>query len=830
MSDLFDDLPGPAAAPPSPSRAPVHERDAVIDPVPGGAAAPSASAASATSAASAVSATSPATSSPASPAAVDRTALLQAVDEAVQAGALRRLDGAFARFIAQADPQASPALLLAAALLAQGEGRGHSCLLLEDAATGPDAVLGPRAQATRLAALHGGAAWPDSLAGWHAALAGAASVAVATSRVSVTAATEVTGTTIPSGGSPRADAAPLVLQDDRLYLRRYWRDERRVAAQVRARAATRVAVDEAAVRAVLDRLFPAPDAATAEGDAAIDWQKAACAIAMRRGLSVITGGPGTGKTYTAARLLALLQATAPAGAPLRLALAAPTGKAAARLRQSIESALQGLEAAWRTASEPVDASDTPAHGLGPALQALAAHLPAARTLHALLGTRPDSRRFRHDARRPLDVDVLVVDEASMVHLEMMAALLDALPAGARLVLLGDKDQLASVEAGAVLGDLCADAADGRYDDDTARYLAATTGQALPAAMRDADGPPLAQATVMLRRSQRFGSAIGGLAAAVNAGDAEAASRLLGAAADARADAARDGGTSEGMSEGMSERTSAVAYGGMNGGTEEGGQAAAGAPAIRRIVRADPAPVVALATQARAGSGGSYRDYLARIAAGPADGMSREAWIGEVLRAFDRCRVLCAVREGPWGVSGLNRAIEAALADAGALRPRGEWYEGRPVIVTRNDAALGVFNGDVGIVLRAPATLPTVAPSSVTGTTPPAPAGLRAYFADGAALRSVSVGRLADVETAFALTVHKSQGSEFAHTILALPPEATAPATRELLYTGITRAREALTIVAPEADAVVHAIARTTRRASGLRQALAAAPDDPRPPG
>jgi exodeoxyribonuclease V alpha subunit len=293
------------------------------------------------------------------------------------------------------------------------------------------------------------------------------------------------------GGTPEA---PL------LYLRRYAAYEQRVGQGLLHRACEPLPVAEAPARAWLDRFFAPRDAAAVE----IDWQKMACAVALRARLSVITGGPGTGKTYTAARLLALLLALHDTGSPLRVALAAPTGKAAARLKQSIDKALQDM-------TVPADA--------GLDLKALVERMGPARTLHSLLGARPDSRQFRHHAAQPLDVDVLIVDEASMVHLEMMDALLQALPPHARLVLLGDKDQLASVEAGAVLGDLCRDAAQGRYSTDTAQFVQTVAGQTLGAVYLAAgsSAPPLAQQTVVLRESRRFGGPIGQLALAVNRG-------------------------------------------------------------------------------------------------------------------------------------------------------------------------------------------------------------------------------------------------------------------------------------------------------------------------
>jgi exodeoxyribonuclease V alpha subunit len=515
--------------------------------------------------------------------------------------------------------------------------------------------------------------------------------------------------------------------------------------------------------------------------AAPDWQKIACAVALRGRLSVITGGPGTGKTYTAARLLALLFAVAPDHTRLRVALAAPTGKAAARLKQSIDSALQGLQ--QRLGAE-LDIAE------------LARRVGAAHTLHSLLGARPDTRRLRHDAAHPLEVDVLIVDEASMVHLEMMAALLDALPPGARVVLLGDKDQLASVEAGAVLGDLCRDAQAGRYRTETLRQVERLTGQQLPDEFADEAGPALAQHTVMLRKSQRFGGLIGQLAEAVNQGDARRATVVLGSESSSGA-ASMHGVDRDGVGDGEAVGTADPTH-----------AAGISHPAVHPqpvawLAHATPAEVLDLAAHGRAGAEGGYRRYLGLLRQRPADPAAQDGWVRTVMTAFDSFRVLCALREGEWGVSGLNRAIELRLAAEQWLTPRGEWYAGRPVIVTRNDASLGVFNGDVGLTLPA-------APGS---------AALRAWFVDGEAVRSVSVSRLADVQTAFAMTVHKSQGSEFDHTVLVLPPHGGPVLSRELVYTGITRARSALTLVTGRPEALAQAVGRSTRRSSGLRARL-----------
>jgi exodeoxyribonuclease V alpha subunit len=660
----------------------------------------------------------------------DSTTLLATLRAWSEQAWVRRFDSAFAGFMVDLCPAAPAPVVMAAALVAHMEGRGHSCLPVDALLRDPDALLGwaPPASAALGEAM---ASLPREAEAWLSAL-----------RASPLVATDGVGKS--SSDAAEADhptAPPLVLHGSKLYLRRYWCHERRIAAQVLQRGATVDPVDESAARQWLDRLFPSPPAA----DSAIDWQKVACGVALRGRLSVITGGPGTGKTYTAARLLALLFAIDAEPQRLRVALAAPTGKAAARLKQSIDAALQELQLRL---------------GDSLPLAELASHIGAARTLHGLLGARPDTRRFRFDAAHPLEVDVLIVDEASMIHLEMMAALLDALPARARVVFLGDKDQLASVEAGAVLGDLCRDAEQGRYRVDTATFVESVTGQRLPAQFLD-NGPALAQQTVMLRESRRFSGPIGQLALAVNAGDAWAASVLL------------------------------------NG-------AAPGQP-LHWLDAPAPAAAVRLALHGRSGAEGGYTRYLDVLRQRPEaiDRVSHEAWALSVLTAFERFRLLCAVREGEWGAAGLNAAIERALVAEGRLVKRGEWYEGRPVMVTRNDRGVGVFNGDIGIVLKPLA----------------AGAPLRAFFLDGNAVRSVGVSRLANVETAFAMTVHKSQGSEFEHTVLVLPQEASQVLTRELVYTGITRARQAFTLVTGRPHAFAQALAQRTRRASGLLELL-----------
>ena len=623
-------------------------------------------------------------------------ALDSALDRTLQhwreAGRLRALDLALARMLAEAGEP--PGAVLGAALAAALEGLGHSGLPLGVPASTLCPLLG----------------WPDEMAEalspWMAEL-GPASLARCAA--------------VAQGGLAAEDGAePLVLDRGRLYLRRHWRDEQRVIRGIAARCAP-VEADEGAgfdpTWAL--RLFE-PLAAGAESDG----QRRACLEVGRAGLTVLTGGPGTGKTYTAARMLLTLLAARPA---LRIALAAPTGKAAARLRQSIASALDGLSA--QTGKDAL---------LGVAIEALSAQIASARTLHSLLGMRHGSRRFRHGPGNPLDVDVLLIDEASMVHLELMAAVVDALPPQARLILLGDRDQLASVEAGSVLGDLCA-----------------------------AEAPVLAARVVTLQRSHRFSGRIGDLAAAVNAGDGPATLRVLKA--------------------GASETKPAVLW--------------------QRDSR--DAALLQLVGRGRPGAEGGWLDLLALWRQPPVDPDDRPVWAAQLLERLDRLRVLTALREGDWGVDGLNRRIETGLAALGGLRPGqfgGGWYDGRPVMVTRNDPELGLSNGDVGLALAEPG------------------GALRVWFAQGQgsgqAVRAVLASRIVACETAWAMTVHKSQGSEFAHTVLVLPDRFSPLLTRELLYTGLTRARQAFTLIAPDPAVLVQAVARRTERVSGLQIGLA----------
>jgi exodeoxyribonuclease V alpha subunit len=705
---------------------------------------------------------------PTPPVPANTAALLRTLKAWSEQGWLRRLDSAFAGFMLDLSPDEPPSVVMASALVAHMEWRGHSCLSIDGLLREPEGLLGwgteAAAEFRTVSAVF--AFDPDD---WLDALRRSPLVMV---------------DDLPSQpsqpSSPDANR-PLVLRGEKLYLRRYWRYERQVATRVLQRATTAASVDEEKARQWLGKLFPA----AGQPIASVDWQKVACAVALRSGLTVITGGPGTGKTYTAARLLALLLALDPQPERLRIAVAAPTGKAAARLKQSIDSALQELHAKV--------AEDLP-------LASLVSGIAPAGTLHRLLGARSNTRKFHYDAANQLEMDLVIVDEASMIHLEMMAALLEALPARSRLILLGDKDQLASVEAGAVLGELCRDAEWGRYRPETAAFVESVTGQQIPTELLS-DGPPLAQQTVMLRTSRRFGDRIGQLALAANAGDVKRASALL--RVDDRAEDGADRGADDGAAGGKANRR----VDGAANGTPQG------EPIWLDVT--SPEAVVKLAVQGRPDAPGGYGGaggYLSLLRKRPTykddllDAQAFENWAVSVLQAFERFRVLCAVHEGEWGTRQLNSAIERALFARKLIDRSSEWYEGRPIMVTRNDVSIRVFNGDIGIVLL---------PMNAAATKAPP----RVYFLEGASLRSVGVSRLAHVETAYALTVHKSQGSEFDHTVLVLPRAPSRVLTRELVYTGITRAKNAFTLVTGRREAFAEALGQRTRRSSGLLELL-----------
>lgn len=522
-------------------------------------------------------------------------------------------------------------------------------------------------------------------------------------------------------GTPAAPQAfPLLLDaGDRLYLHKYFALEQALARRVlQAKGALEPPKPE--TTALLRQLFADTSHDTSHQDTGPDWQKLAAALALLRRVCIISGGPGTGKTTTVANILAcLLQQQA----DCRIVLAAPTGKAAARMLDALRA---------RSAKIPPE---------------LAARFPQeAHTVHRLLGVTPEPGVFRHHANRPLSCDVLVVDEASMLDLALAARLFDAVPASARIILLGDQDQLAAVEAGAVFSELSANP--GMSAGLQAELAQITGGQAQHLRLPPARGTGLPDAAVWLTRNYRFGSdsAVGRLAALVVAGDSAA----------------------------MLDWLQQGSHAGVDWLTLE-------ADAAEREMLA--------AAQAQ------YAAYVQAV-------QQFENEPARVFAAFERFRVLCAVRNTARGVNALNQALEASLKPLlpAAMAPS-PWYVGRAVIVTRNDYTLRLFNGDVGIALRDRA------------------GQLRVVFQDRElGFREVAIHRLPDHELAYALTVHRAQGSEFDSVMVVMPEVETRVSTRELLYTAITRARQHV-LLCGSGLVLAAAAASTVRRSSGLGDRL-----------
>ncbi len=714
--------------------------------------------------------------------------LLHTIDRWTTHGWLRSLDQALVLFLQELDPKASPLVLLAAALASHQLGRGHVCLDLQATLADsrfalslpPDSASdGSGATEATPLPLPSELLAHVALPQWQAALLDSQLVA--------------------GEGKTGQGGTPLVLQGTRLYLRRYWQYEQDVAHAIQQRIALslqqrgqRTPAQDAALRHALDILFARKN----ETLDAPDWQKMACALAGTSAFAIITGGPGTGKTTTVVKLLALLQsqellqghADGTPVRPLRISLAAPTGKAAARLTESIVQALDRLSDDALPPIAPISMGGVP--------RSLKELIPTeAQTLHRLLGSRPDSRHFRHNAQQPLALDVLVIDEASMVDLEMMAAVLNALPPKARLVLLGDKDQLASVEAGAVLGELCAQSSRGLYWHETAQWLQQVTGEQVPHQLQDMAGKPLDQAVVMLRVSHRFHaqSGVGQLARVVNDGNHKAIKQVL----------------KEGYTDIAAYSVPELTHSSFAQLVIDGGG--------KKFIDSD--------AKQRSGPAG-YGHYLQVLQDMPEEGgqAALNDWAERLLKAHSQFQVLCALRSGPWGVEGMNERIAELLAHRDLIAQSTGWYAGRPVLVTRNDYSLKLMNGDIGITVEVPLhnqeLLPRAAKGLEVKNTANPPRALRVVFATSEGLRWVLPSRLQAVETVFAMTIHKSQGSEFDHAAVVLPPHMSPIMTRELVYTGITRAKNWLTVVAggtSNFSVLEQATLAQVKRASGLRQ-------------
>ncbi len=588
------------------------------------------------------------------------------------AGVLEPADVHVAQRLGRLGGEDDERVLLAVALIVRALRAGSVVLRLAEVSDSVDLTTPEETEPGRAAAE---LAWPD-LRAWQAAVAAS-----------------------PLVNGP---AAPLHAHDGGLWLTRSWEQESRVAGQLRARRAA--AVETPGLTAALDRLFPGTGP---------DEQRRAAAVCATSAVSVLGGGPGTGKTTTVARLLAALHEVS--GPGLRVALAAPTGKAAARLQEAVHGADLPDDRAW--------------------LATLTSS-----TLHRLLGLRRRGNGARHDASSPLPYDVVVVDEASMLSLSLFDRLLDALAPTARLVLVGDPDQLAAVEAGAVLGDLVAAAgsAAAPASDVTAIDLAAVVPHDPPHLPGDRAG------VAILRTVHRFQGQIEHLAQALRDGDAVAAEQVLAAGDDVRLLTVPDG-----------------------------------APVPKEVQEKVWASVLA-----------GYEKMF---------GADAETALG----ALDEHRLLCAHRSGPRGVAAWSLLVQRWVEQHGVAVQRDGRYVGMPLLVTANTYDEGLFNGDTGVV--------------VAGPLPESP--LQAAFETVPGIRTLALGRLGDVTPMHAVTVHRAQGSQFDHVTVVLPEAGSPLATRETLYTAVTRAQRRVTLIGSP-EAVRACVTRRSARATGLRERLA----------
>ena len=601
------------------------------------------------------------------------------LDSLQKSGFFSPLDLHFARFMAKLSKAPSEELILAAALVSRMTREGHICLDLSSHE--PFHALGTGE----------GLVFPEA-GKWGKKLRRSGVV------------------------GKQGERRPLILDDKgRLYLYRYWEYQDELAKGVKSRI-TEVpqCLQVKSLQEGLNRIFPAPE------EVGIDWQKVAAFAAARRRFCVISGGPGTGKTTTVAKILALLVEQS-GNRRLRAALVSPTGKGAARLQEAMKKAKQSLacEQSVKTLI-PDDAS----------------------TIHRLLGSAKGSPYFRFNALNHLPVDAVVVDEASMVDLALMSKLVQALPPQARFILLGDKDQLSSVEAGAVLGDICDTGQSHPFSRTFCAEIRRATGYEIKGAKA---AHAMSDSIVQLTRSYRFGdeSGIASASRAVNEGNADAALKIF-------------------------------------------------LDATRGDLRWSPLP--SPKTLPRALKDRGLEEFHFLFQAGDPQ---------EAFEQLDRFRILCALRQGPFGVNAVNLLVEHLLRGQKLIRGEGRWYRGRPVLITQNDYSLHLYNGDIGIALPDPG----------------AGGELRVFFqAPDGALRALHPVRLPEHETVYAITVHKSQGSEFDRLLLILPDQDFPVLSRELVYTGITRAREGVEVWGHE-NVFRAAIGRRTTRVSGLRDAL-----------
>ncbi len=608
------------------------------------------------------------------------------MEKLIQTGLVSHMDIHFARLMVKLEGRDVPELFLAAALVSTYKSKGDVCLDLSDIGgtavtdNGEDSFVCPETDL-----------WVEKL-----------------DKTSVV-------------GKP-GELKPLILDTkNRLYMYRYWEYQDNLVNLIKKRILEfDHHVDLIKLKQGLHRLFPE---SCQNGDTAPDPQALSAFTAIYKKFSIISGGPGTGKTTIVAKILALLLEQKERQ-KLSIALCAPTGKAAARLQEAIKSSKKNLNCSSSIKEKiPDDAC----------------------TIHRLLGTIQGSPYFRFNKENKLPFDVVVVDEASMVDIALMSKLMDSLKQDAGIVILGDKDQLASVEAGAVLGDICSADKNSGFTLGFAEALKEVFEYNFGPHKSKKETSSVSECVVKLVKSYRFGekSGINKVSRAVNIGDGDTATMLL----------------KQGKYRDIS---------------------------FMEVPRTEP-----------------LRHFIKEIAISGFTGYLKCKTPIEALQAFDRFRILCALRKGPFGVANINMLVEKILEDNRLIKSDNTWYAGRPVMINSNDYNLGLFNGDVGITLNEPDE----------GN------DLKVFFpCPKRGVKMFHPSRLNDYETVFAMTVHKSQGSEFDKVLLLLPDRHSPVLTRELIYTGITRAKESVDIWGFE-DVLRKGILKKTKRSSGLYDAL-----------
>lgn len=582
----------------------------------------------------------------------------------------------FAHFLQRLEPETGSQMIYAGAACLQAQLNGHICLVLEDRAVQPEWITAAR----ELPGI------TDELipepATWQAM---------------------VTESQLAGDGST---LTPLVLEENRLYLHRLWKQEAELAGWIRSRAGGIHPVQHRTVEIVKqfagERTLFDP----------VDWQHTAVALAMVKDLIFISGGPGTGKTFTVLNILTALKAAHTGDEALKIALAAPTGKAARRLAESLNAGKNGVPERLRTYLDDFN--------------------PEPLTVHKLLGSDYSGSSFRFNADNPLKHDVIVIDEASMLDIHMWVNLIRAVPEHCKVILLGDKDQLASVEAGSILGDICQ--GENRFSEETAQKLNQLTGMEIPVSE---GSPAVNDCQVFLTKSYRFSekSGIRRLSQAVNASDEKAFFKLL---------TDKDSGD--------------VLF--LDNGNEN----------LRKVVH-----------------GFATCKFGELNKAKPSD----------IMKVVSERQMLCAVRRGRTGVETLNRIAEADIKRTYFDLDPGEWFKNRLVMATQNNAVLKIRNGEIGCCRNNEGE-----------------SAAEVNF-EGEQSMPVPVSRLSTYEPAWAMTIHKSQGSEFRHVAIILPDRHSDLLSRELLYTAVTRARESILVVGKE-EVIRKTLNHSITRNSGLK--------------